>query len=93
MYISANRPTVNTNIKVYVKLGFDTSTPDDLLEWVEVSPTNPVRVSSSEDDYKESEYMINPADDFISFQVKVVFISNNIFDIPTVRDFRAIATI
>lgn len=93
VYISANRPTVNTNIKVYVKLGFDTSTPDDLLEWVEVSPTNPVRVSSSEDDYKESEYMINPADDFISFQVKVVFISNNIFDIPTVRDFRAIATI
>ena len=93
VFISTNRPTEQTNIKVYVKLGFDTATSDDLVDWKELTPKNPVPINSDPNKYSESEYKIDPKDDFISFQVKVVLLSNNIFDIPTVRDFRAIATI
>jgi hypothetical protein len=93
VFISTNRPTERTDIKVYVKLGFDTSTPDDRIGWQELTPKNPVPISSDPNKYSESEYKIDPNDDFISFQVKVILLSDNIFDIPTVRDFRAIATI
>ena len=93
VYISTNRPTADSNIKVYVKFGFDTSTPFDLVPWVELNPTTPIPINSDTTVYSESEYVIDPNDDFISFQVKVVMLSNNIFDIPTVRDFRAIATV
>jgi len=93
VYISNNRPSSDTNIKVYVKLGFDTSTPDDRIEWQELSPTVPLPINTNEEVYSESEYVIDPNDDFVSFQVKIVLLSNNIFDIPTVRDFRAIATV
>ena len=93
VYLSTNRPTAGTDIKVYVKLGFDTSTPDDQIEWRELTPNVPVPINSDTEVYSESEYMIDPNDDFLTFQVKVVLLSNNIFDIPTVRDFRAIATI
>ena len=93
IYLSTNRPTFETNIKVYVKLGFDTTTPDDQLQWTELVPTNPIPINANPDVYSETEYKIDPNDDFISFQVKVVLLSNNIFDIPTVRDFRAIATV
>ena len=93
VYISTNRPTADSNIKVYVKLGFDTSTPFDLVPWVELNPTTPVSINSDATVYNESEYVIDPNDDFISFQVKIVMLSNNIFDIPTIRDFRAIATV
>jgi hypothetical protein len=93
VYISTNRPTADSDIKVYVKLGFDTSTPFDLVPWVELNPTTPVPINSDTTVYRESEYVIDPNDDFISFQVKIVMLSNNIFDIPTVRDFRAIATV
>lgn len=93
VYISTNRPTFETNIKVYVKLGFDTTTPDDQLQWTELTPTNPVVINANPAVYSETEYIIDPNDDFVSFQVKVVLLSNNIFDIPTIRDFRAIATV
>jgi len=92
IYLSTNRPTFETNIKVYVKLGFDTTTTDDQLQWSELTPTNPVPINANHDVYSETEYIIDPNDDFVSFQVKVVLLSNNIFDIPTIRDFRAIAT-
>ena len=93
IYLSANRPTENTNINVYVKFGYDKFTSDDLLDWELVTPTTTLPVSSNSKDYKEAEYVVNPLTDFISFQVKIVLLSNNIVDIPTVRDFRAIATI
>jgi hypothetical protein len=93
VYLSTNRPTFETNIKVYVKLGFDTTTPDDQIPWTELTPTNPIPINANPNIYSETEYKIDPNDDFISFQVKVVLLSNNIFDIPTVRDFRAIATV
>lgn len=93
VYISTNRPTDQTDIKVYVKLGFDTTTADDLIPWQELTPRVPIPISSDPNKYSESEYKIDPNDDFISFQVKIVLLSNNIFDIPTIRDFRAIATV
>jgi hypothetical protein len=93
VYISTNRPTDQTDIKVYVKLGFDTTTSDDLIDWQELTPRVPIPISSDPNKYSESEYKIDPNDDFISFQVKIVLLSNNIFDIPTIRDFRAIATV
>jgi hypothetical protein len=93
IYISTNRPTAETNIKVYAKLGFDTTTPDDQLLWTELTPTNPIPINANLDVYSETQYRIDPGDDFISFQVKVVLLSDNIFDIPTIRDFRAIATV
>jgi hypothetical protein len=93
IYLSTNRPTFETDIKVYVKLGFDTTTTDDQLVWTELTPTNPIPINTNIDTYSETEYVIDPGDDFVSFQVKVVLLSNNIFDIPTIRDFRAIATV
>lgn len=94
IYISTNRPTSNTDIKVYVKLGYDSATADDMLDWEIVNPTGAVvPISSDPSDYREVEYIVNPITDFISFQVKIVLLSDNIIEIPTVRDFRAIATI
>jgi hypothetical protein len=93
IFLSLNRPSENANIKVYVKFGYDTTSSDDSLTWELVNPVKNPPVSSNALDYKEVEYVANPLTDFISFQVKIVMLSPNIVEIPTIRDFRAIATI
>jgi hypothetical protein len=93
IYIGCNRPTADTNIRVYAKFGYDTSTQFDSVPWVEINPTNPIAINSDTETYSESEFIADPNDDFVSFQIKVVLLSANIFDVPTIRDFRAIATV
>jgi hypothetical protein len=93
IFLSLNRPSENANIKVYVKFGYDTNSSDDSLTWELVNPIKNPPVSSNALDYKEVEYVANPLTDFVSFQVKIVMLSSNIIEIPTIRDFRAIATI
>jgi len=93
IFLSLNRPSENANIKVYVKFGYDTTSSDDSLTWELVNPVKNPPVSSNALDYKEVEYVANPLTDFVSFQVKIVMLSPNIVEIPTIRDFRAIATI
>ena len=93
IFLSLNRPSENANIKVYVKFGYDTNSSDDSLTWELVNPVKNPPVSSNSLDYKEVEYVANPLTDFVSFQVKIVMLSPNIVEIPTIRDFRAIATI
>lgn len=90
IYINANRPTAAAKITLYAKLAYDGTAA---ASWVKVSPVNPLPVSSDTDQYTEAEYTLSsPANDFISFTVKIVFSSDNLYDVPSIRDFRAIAT-
>jgi hypothetical protein len=92
IYINANRPTAAAKITLYAKLAYDgaSATP---TSWVKISPVNAIPVSSNSEEYAEAEYTLSsPANDFISFTIKIVFSSDNLYDVPSIRDFRAIAT-
>jgi hypothetical protein len=90
IYINANRPTAAAKITLYAKLAYDGTAA---ASWVKVPPVNPLPVSSNTEEYTEAEYTLSsPANDFISFAVKIVFSSDNLYDVPSIRDFRAIAT-
>jgi len=92
VYINANRPTAASKITLYAKLAYDGANAIP-TGWVKVSPVNTIPVSSNSDEYNEAEYILtSPANDFISFTLKIVFSSDNLYDVPTVRDLRAIAT-
>ena len=92
IYINANRPTTASQILVYAKLAYDGANAPPTT-WVKVSPVNTIPVSSDPEQYTEAEYTLaSPANDFISFTIKIIFSSDNLYDVPSVRDFRAIAT-
>jgi hypothetical protein len=92
IYINANRPTAAAKITLYAKLAYDgaSATP---TSWVKISPVNAIPVSSNSEEYTEAEYTLSSsANDFIGFTIKIVFSSDNLYDVPSIRDFRAIAT-
>ena len=102
IYLLGNRPTESSNIHVLVKLKTDDLTSYDDVEWYEVRPSKTIPVNS-DGSYSEIEFDFNPealsnADDkyknieFAAFAVKIVLTSDSIVNIPTVQDFRAIAT-
>jgi hypothetical protein len=101
IYLLANRPTIGSNIHVLVKLKTDETTDYDAAEWYEIKPLKRIPVNS-DGSYSEAEFEIDTSelgtadvyynDKFLGFAVKVVLTSSNIIDVPTVQDFRAIAT-
>lgn len=101
IYLLANRPTIGSNIHVLVKLKTDETTDYDVAEWYEIKPLKRIPVNS-DGSYSEAEFEIDTSelgtadiykdDKFLGFAVKVVLTSSNIIDVPTVQDFRAIAT-
>jgi hypothetical protein len=92
IYINANRPTAAAKITLYAKLAYDSAAALP-ASWVKISPVNPIPVSSNTEEYAEVEYNLSsPGNDFVSFTIKIVFSSDNLYDVPSIRDFRAIAT-
>jgi hypothetical protein len=94
VYMDVNRPSADTNIAVYIKLVYDGNANIPTV-WTLVNPTNLIAVSSSENDFSESEFVINSsANDFLAFAVKIVFLSgpNNTYDVTSVANLKAIAT-
>jgi len=100
IYLLGNRPSSNSNIRVLVKLKVDDSDYDD-VNWYEIKPTKNIPVNS-DGRYSEIEYDFDAAAldlndplyelEFTAFAVKIVLTSSDIINVPTVRDFRAIAT-
>jgi hypothetical protein len=92
IYVDVNRPTAASQIILYAKLAYNAANATPTT-WVKVSPVNAIPVSSNSEEYTEAEYTLaSPANDFISFTIKIVFSSDNLYDVPSVRNFRAIAT-
>ena len=91
IYVSVNRPSSRANIKVYAKLKYDGATPAS--SWIEIKPTLPIDVSSNDTQFSEVHYSLtSTTNDFIEFTTKIVMLSPDIINVPTLRDFRAIAT-
>ena len=91
----------NATVDVYYRIGSDTD--DDLYEknWIYVTPensppNNPVAFNT-EPEFSEYTYLIGgrdgDLDDFLQFQLKMVFRSTNTCEIPILKSIRAIALI
>jgi hypothetical protein len=105
IFLNINRPTATSNVRVYIRSlvynGDDTNIYDN--EWTRLYPVNAkkeIPVNSNVNKTSEVEFIYDPdgdmvdtSNDFTTFQIKIVLVSNNIIEIPTVKDFRAIASI
>ena len=91
IYINANKPE-SAGIDVYYKVADDSSGDFDQIDWVLASPTNPIPTNNG-GEYGEVHYEVEVGQSFDSFAVKIVLRSENSSSVPTVKDFRAIATI
>ena len=94
VYIAANRPTASENISVYVKAQIRDEAIYANEPWTLVSPSTILPVSSNTDNYSEISYTYSPGRLFSRFSVKIVLTSatTNGANVPSVKDFRAIAT-
>lgn len=95
VYLNINRPS-GSNITLYYKIlpkGSDANFDD--IGWVAAVPDNNIPVSDDRNNYTEIEYTIDETDlagkEFSSFAVKLTFTSENSSNVPTCKDFRAIA--
>ena len=92
IYINANRPR-NSSIDVYYKVATDGDGFDE-LGWTLINPTELVPFND-DGAYSEVHYskdFTSAATPFNRFSVKVVLRSQRSTHVPTLRDFRAIAT-
>ena len=90
MFLNINRPT-HTSVEVYVKTSGDTDVDFDDIGWTLVNP-NSVVSFNDRNEYNEVGYVATPASAFNSFSVKIVLKSQRSSSVPTIKDFRAIAT-
>lgn len=87
IYIDVNRPTVSTNVKLYVKF-------DDSNTWIEIAPEQTIPVSTNDSSYSEVQYKASDSDgEFTKFAIKILMLSDNPAFVPKIKDMRAIATI
>jgi hypothetical protein len=87
----ANKPSEVTDIRVYVRVkSTDTRIRD--VGFTKVEPNAPLLIDSGIN-FGEAEYLFENTEPFTSFQVKVVFTSEDTAFAPRIKDFRAIATI
>lgn len=90
MFLNINRPT-HTSVEVYVKTSGDTDVDFDDIGWTLVNPNSAV-LFNDKDEYNEVGYTATPSSAFNAFSVKIVLKSQRSSSVPTVKDFRAIAT-
>lgn len=90
VYLTINRPSSSCDVKLYIR----SSAGGELsgVSWTLVEPVRAVPVISDSDVYAEVEYIKELAS-FSGFQIKIVLISFDAGVVPTVKDFRAIASI
>ena len=95
IYFLANRPAAS-DIKVYYKVAYHPDVDFETLGWKEGQPDAAIPVSDDPNNYLEVEYTIgdNAGEldgNFTAFAIKVVFTSSNSAQVPSLRDFRAVA--
>lgn len=96
VYLNINRPTNTSNVKVYVR--YKTTDADIKLQnFKEILPSESIGVSSTRDDFSEVLFTDDLSDvqginEFNGFQIKIVITSTQHWNIPTIKDLRAIAT-
>ena len=90
VYLNISRPTDNSNVLVYARFKTsDESLTNDVF--VQLSASSVIPISSTADDFNEVLFTASKAN-FTAFQVKVVIVSDEHWNVPTITDFRAIAT-
>jgi hypothetical protein len=100
IFLAANRPTINTNIRVLIKLRVGEEDYDS-VPWYEIKPTAAIPVTP-EGVFREIEFDFDPellgasdsrkSIEFNAFAVRVISTTTDHRIIPTIKDFRAIAT-
>ena len=91
VYLNINRPTDTSNVKVYAR--FKTSEEDiHNIDFDLIEPTSVIPISSTIDEFNEVTFTKDSINEFTSFQVKIVMVSDDHANVPVVEDFRAIAT-
>lgn len=86
IYVNVNRPIAGSDIRVYVKY-------DEGSTWNLYNPDMQIPVSSNSNSFTEIHYTdIFSKVLFTSFAVKIVMVSSDPTQVPTIKDFRAIAT-
>ena len=91
VFINANKPS-GSNIDLYFKVlaGGDDADFDN-LSWIAASPESEI-ITNDGGGYGEVHYVIDPTiGKFGSFAFKIVLRSSNTSNVPTVKDFRAVA--
>jgi len=91
IYVNVNKPD-SANIDIYYKVADDTTTDFDAVDWI-LATSDKVIPTNNGGEYTEMHYEVDPSKSFDSFSVKIVLRSENSSSVPTVKDFRAIATI
>ena len=91
VFLNANKPA-GANIDLYFKvLAAGDDSDFDSLTWT-VAPPDTAIVTNDSGAYNEVHYTIDPAiGKFGSFAFKIVLRSTNTSNVPTVKDFRAVA--
>ena len=94
IYLGANIPSTSEGILVYAKIQTKDSDIFANNAWVLLPPTTTIPISSNTDEYNEIAYQYVPANSFSTWSVKIVFTSTvlNGPNVPSITDFRAIAT-
>ena len=87
----ANKPSSETDIRVYVRVKSTDERIRD-VDFIKVEPQSPLLINSG-NNFGETEYVFENTEPFTSFQVKIVFTSENLALAPRVKDLRVIATI
>jgi len=91
IFLLANKPTSDSEIRVYVRVK---STDERIRDvgFKKLEPELPLTINSGEV-FDEAEYIFENTEPFTSFQVKIVFTSEDPAFAPRIKDLRAIATI
>lgn len=91
IYMSINKPSI-ADIRVFYKATTEDQVSFDDINWTEVTPVTPLQTNDG-GVYSDSHFTVDHGTNFKSFAVKIVLKSQNSSSVPTVRDFRAIATV
>jgi len=91
VYINANKPS-GPNIDLYFKvLAAGDDSDFDQVAWIAAAPDDLI-VTNDAGSYNEVHYSIDPTiGKFGSFAFKIVLRSSNTSNVPTIKDFRAVA--
>tara|TARA_B110000483_G_scaffold193547_1_gene230334 strand:- start:6143 stop:11452 length:5310 start_codon:yes stop_codon:yes gene_type:complete len=96
-YLNINKPYPGSNVLVYARFKRSEDNIED-IPFTRIDPETPLLIDNygdySEIQYKKDFSAVNPVPPlFTAFQVKIVLTSNDHALVPTVKDFRAIATV
>lgn len=88
-------PASGTTNKIDIASGDIALSVPTESDWIELKPSSPtvIPVNSDRAKYSEVKFNVNPVVDFKQFAVKIEFRGSDYIDVPTIRNFRAIASL